>query len=552
MPHNADVFSLAANGHFNLIWVSYFNDTTHLGYTLVVNRDLSIIILPPTQVITGGTILNLASITELEELFLLYEVQNNYTYDSTIPSHFIQVQAINVSGALGGTRVFARGVGLASKVFVIQGIEYVLTTYQSPYQNTYFLLDLDSNVVNKFAYTNAGGYLTKGLPSVTVINNVAWISYLIKDLIQAVNKNTNVPAGSQVVGVYAQTGVNLIKYTFASDLLTSAEIGLNLNINSGLTLGYDGYSLVEQGFFLYPDSVEATWSSTGGNIAPQPDGITNINAYFYQVTYEWSDNQGNLFRSAPSIPISVTTTGTNVAPPPPGFNGTGSITINIPTLRLSLKNLNNPVKIVIYRWSVGQQVYYQTSSILLPTLNDPTIDSITFIDTNSDAFILGNNILYTTGGVLENIGPPTFDSLFLFDSRLWGIDAEDKNLLWFSKPIIEATPVEMSDLLTFFVSPTIGAQGSTGILRCGAAMDDKLILFKATAINYINGTGPDITGASNGYSPAIFITSTVGCSNQLSIVFQPQGLMFEFASEAGNQIWLLGRDLSTTIYRRPC
>jgi hypothetical protein len=37
----------------------------------------------------------------------------------------------------------------------------------------------------------------------------------------------------------------------------------------------------------------------------------------------------------------------------------------------------------------------------------------------------------------------------------------------------------------------------------------------------------------------------VGCSNQSSIVFQPEGLMFEFASEAGNQIWLLGRDLST-------
>ena len=75
------------------------------------------------------------------------------------------------------------------------------------------------------------------------------------------------------MGYYAQTGVNLIKYTFASDLLTSAEIGLNLNINSGLTLGYDGYSLVEQGFFLYPDSVEATWSAQWA-IAPQPDGIT--------------------------------------------------------------------------------------------------------------------------------------------------------------------------------------------------------------------------------------------------------------------------------------
>ena len=55
-----------------------------------------------------------------------------------------------------------------------------------------------------------------------------------------------------------------------------------------------------------------------------------MNAYFYQVTYEWSDSQGNLFRSAPSIPISVTTTGTNVAPPPPGFNGQVQLQLTFP------------------------------------------------------------------------------------------------------------------------------------------------------------------------------------------------------------------------------
>jgi hypothetical protein len=77
-------------------------------------------------------------------------------------------------------------------------------------------------------------------------------------------------------------------------------------------------------------------------------------------------------------------------------------------------------------------------------------------------------------------------------------------------------------------------------------MDDKAILFKRASISYFNGTGPDNTGSQNGYSQPILITSTLGCSNQQSIVFMPNGLMFEFASEAGNQIWLLGRDLSTT------
>jgi hypothetical protein len=82
-------------------------------------------------------------------------------------------------------------------------------------------------------------------------------------------------------------------------------------------------------------------------------------------------------------------------------------------------------------------------------------------------------------------------------------------------------------------------------------MDDKLIVFKNTASYYINGTGPDITGTNNQYSQPIFITSMVGCSNQHSIVLQPEGLMFEFKSEAGNQIWFLGRNLQTQFIGAP-
>jgi hypothetical protein len=127
------------------------------------------------------------------------------------------------------------------------------------------------------------------------------------------------------------------------------------------------------------------------------------------------------------------------------------------------------------------------------------------------------------------------------------VDAEDNNLLWFSKEVIEATPVEMSDLLTIFIAPTTSAQGNTGPVTAASSMDDKLILFKENAIYYINGIGPDNTGANSQYSDAIFITSTIGCINQQSIVFMPSGLMFQ--SDKG--IWLLGRDLSTNYIGAP-
>lgn len=528
--HVATQMSVTVDQVAGIIWASYYDSGSSMGYSLAVDQNLNLV-LAPTQIISSGTILNITSTAADHIVTVLYEVSNAYSYDSGIPTNYVQSITVTQSGTVGSPLTVLRSVGLASKSFILNKMIYWLATYQSDYQSTYFLSDISGNVISKLAYGNGRGYLPFSLPSVSVTGLEAQVGYLFKDLIQAVNKNTNVPSGNQVVGVYSQLGINLASFTIQTTGVLTAEIGNNLNISGGLLWAYDGYTPVEQGFFLWPDSIEVTSSTTGGSLTAQE--------YFYQVTYEWTDNQGNAFRSAPSIPVSITTTGS-----------TSSNTVNVPTLRLTYK-IANPIKIVIYRWSAGQEAYYQVTSIITPVLNDPTVDQVSFVDTLSDSSILGNNLIYTTGGVLENIGGPAFDSVFIFDDRLFGIDSEDKNLLWYSKQVIEATPVELSDLLTLYVAPNIGAQGSTGPLICGSGMDDKAILFKATAINYIAGTGPDNTGANNQYTQPIFITATVGCSNQKSIVFQPQGLMFEFASKAGNQIWLLGRDLTTQYIGAP-
>ena len=528
--HAAPMISLATDLSSGVVWVSYWSNSTNNGYAVAVDKNMNSV-LAATQIISSVTITNLTSYAQSGSLSFYFGVTNAYGYDSSIPSTYLDKNTISQAGSVESASVVRRSVDLASKAFAINGVVYFLAAYQSPYQPTFYILDSSGHILAQLAYQNGGGYLLHGLPSVNLSGNVASVAYLLKDLVIPVNKNTNVPSGSQTAGVFTQTGISLASFSFLNSNITSAEIGNNLNVSGGFLWGYDGYAPVEQNFFLYPDSVEVQTSTSGGNLA--------ADTYYYQVTYEWTDNQGNAFKSAPSIPVSVTTTG-----------ATSSNTINFPYLRLTYKTAN-PVKIVIYRWSTNQQTYYAITSITTPILNSVTSDAGSFADTLADASILGNPILYTTGGVLENTAGPAFDDVFLFDDRLWGIDSEDKNLLWFSKQVIEATPLEMSQYQTFYVAPNIGAQGNTGPLKCGFAMDDKAILFKASAINYFNGTGPDATGANSQYSQPIFVTSTVGCSNPNSIVFQPQGLMFEFSSQAGNQIWLLGRDLSTSYIGAP-
>lgn len=532
--HSATVMSLCADIQNQVIWATYYNSGTSTGYTLAVDPQLNLLTHFPAQVISTGTILNISTAAKSGTLTVFYETSHT---DNSIQTNFISsLTVIQSSGTVSAATVSLRSVGLASKAFIYSGSIYFLAAYSSPFQPTYFLVSGSVStsaspvIVAKLAYENGGGYLGTGTPLVTVSGSTASVAYLYKDLIEALS-DANSEGTVTVGGVYSQTGVNLVTFEFGSQGLVTSEIGSNLNITGGYLQGYDGYSLTEQGFHIWPSSVQNTaTATTGGHLAAQ--------IYYAQFTYEWTDNQGNAFRSAGSIPVQADLSASMTA--------TNTLTWVVPTLRLTSK-VSNPVKIVGYRWSTAQQTFYQFTSITAPVLNDTTIDSVTIVDTLADSTIVGNNILYTTGGVIEDTGAPASSATTLFDDRLWLVDAEDPNLLWFSKQVIESTPVEMSDLLTVYVAPTIGSQGSTGPVTALGAMDDKLIIFKQDAIYYINGTGPDNAGANSQYSQPIFITASVGCANQRSIVLCPEGLLFQ--SDKG--IWLLGRDLATQYLGAP-
>ncbi len=536
----------ATNPTSPIIYINYWASPT--GHTAAVDQNLNVVLAPVTSIPTV-VLLNLTSAAQNGVCTLFAEVENFYLFDPTLPTNYVEKVTVTQAGTVAAPIISVRSVGLASKAFIIEGAIYYLSVYASPYQTTYFLINGSEStqdapvIAAKVAYGNGGGYLTMGLPSAVTDGDTTHIAYRIKDLIAAVNKDTDVPTGTQVNGIYSQTGINLSNFEFGTEGLDTSEIATDLHITGGLLWMYDGYLPVEHNFLLWPDTDQdlptatATWAATGGSIAAQPDGATNVDTYYVQFTYEWTDNQGNAFRSAPSIPIAVTTTGSG---------NTGIITYNIPTLRLTMKTAN-PVKIVAYRWSVGQQIYYQTTSITAPLLNQTAIDYLTFTDTSSDAMILGNNILYTTGGVVEDVAAPASNILSLFDTRLWLVSSEDPNLLWYSKQVIEATPVEMSDLFTIYIPPTTSTEGTTGPITALAAMDDKLIIFKENAILYISGTGPDNTGANNQFSPPVFITSTVGCTNQKSIVLTPTGLMFQ----SNKGIWLLDRGMNSNYIGAP-
>lgn len=521
-------------GSSQQIYVVYYKAAGTTSSCLVVNANLATL-LAPTVLTTIYAVNNVTCCAAFGgSITYFLEAANTYSYNSVQTNRIVAGGISTFSSS--GFVIIARSVGLASKAFnvVDQTAQAGFTTYflavydatnGSSYktlQPTYFLMQYNGQIVARLAMANAGGYVTTGLPSVTTDERLAYMAYFYKDQIRPINSSQG--GSNSVDGIYSQLGINLVKFDIGNVDQFSAEIASDLHITGGFLWMYDGFIPVEYGFHVYPENLHAANATTGGLQIPQQ--------YYYIAVYEWTDNQGNIFRSAPSLPLSfVVPAGTN----------TNLVTVDVPTLRLTYKS-TNPPKITVYRWSTAQQTYYQMTSIITPILNAPGSDSIAILDGKSDAQILGNEILYTTGGVIENLPAPASQSMTLFKSRLFMIDSEDLNLLWYSKKVIEATPVEMSDLLTLFVPPTTSAQQSTGPCRCLGPMDDKLIIFKDNAIYYLTGDGPDNTGAQNDYGEPVFVTSTVGCNNQRSIVGTPIGIMFQ-AGDSG--IWLLGRDLST-------
>lgn len=524
----ATAMSLAVDtsGGTATIYLTFYDSGTTNGFTATFSYALAAI-LAPTAVITGIDVTTLTSVADSNICTIYYEVNNDYAspYPTSVRTDYIESVTITSSGVVGTPTVFLRSVGLASKAFTdANGNVYLMVVYGETNQPTYFLANDSGTILMRLAYSNGGGYVsTQVLPNVPLVNDIFYFPYMFKDFLATVNKNTNIsPTPSTVNSIYTQTGINAASFSVNTLAQQHAEISSVLNLTGGQLWQFDGVKPVEYGFQVWPENVAIETTTGAGNITAQK--------YYYQFTYEWTDNQGNLYRSAPSVPVSITTT-----------TASSTNTIYVPTLRITSKDSTNPVRIVGYRWSVAQQTYYQFTSITSPTLNDPSVDFVTITDTLADSAILGQTLLYTTGGVLENIAPPASKGIALFKNRVFLIDAENPNQLWYSKQVIQNVPVEMSDLLTLYIAPTTGAQGSTGPTTAISAMDDKLIIFKKDAIYYLTGTGPDNTGANNDFSDPVYITSSVGCDNPNSIVLMPMGIMFQ--SDKG--IWLLGRDLST-------
>lgn len=417
----------------------------------------------------------------------------------------IRTTTVTNSGTAAASSDFLRSVGLASKAWVRNDIAQVLVAHDSTLQSTYFTVTDTGKIIGKHLSTIGGGLTSaSGLPRVSAYGD-------------GVFRTTVLECGklrSESGYVFSLLGVSALQLDYTQDArFSSVVLGDNLHICGGLLQAYDGAQLVEHGFNLFPENLTATPSASGGNIA------TGI--YLYRAVYEWTDAKGQLHRSAPSAPLTVSVTGPS-----------GSVAFSIPTLRLTEKP---DVLMAVYRTVANGDIYYKVTSIASPVQNDKTTDAVTsFTDTLIDADIEANEILYTQGGELDNDAPPGAAIIAAGKNRIFLVD--ERGNFWFSKERVVGDGVAFSLALQKVIPP------DGGDITALAVLDDKVIVFKERRIYAFAGDGPTPTGDQDTFSFPDLVTTDVGCSNTNSIVACSEGLLFK--SLKG--IYLLNRSLSTS------
>lgn len=299
----------------------------------------------------------------------------------------------------------------------------------------------------------------------------------------------------------------------------SLKIADRIFAAAGNVYNISGAGLREAGFFLYPDPIVSFTNAGAGNVA---DG-----AYQYCLVYEFIDDAGNLIESAPSQITSVThAAGSSrqytIVHRIPGW-------ISYPQFRLA-----------VYRTAASGTIFYRTAvgtydlSVSTPT------SPITITDNTSDATLVTNKLLYTTGGTVENIAPPYTQALAFVKNRLWTFEYGSTDTVWFSKEVREGFFPQFSDLLKVQLPRNYGEL--TGI----AGIDDKVIMFKQFGVYVIVGDGPTET-LVGAFSQAQPVSNGVGCINSRSIVETPQGVFFQ--SQEG--IHILDRGMSVQFIGQP-
>ena len=292
--------------------------------------------------------------------------------------------------------------------------------------------------------------------------------------------------------------------------------------NSAAVEAGANYPLHEHGFRSKPEiPVLVEGAAASGSIAP---GVRS-----YVVRFKWIDAGGQVYRSATSTPVAITTA---------NVNSSVSVKFWAPNAG-SIARRYVQAEVLRTPASGTGDIYYRVSQAVYTV--DALAQAVTvFVDSASEATLLAGEP-WEPATELENVAPPALNDVIEHKNRAFGIDAEQPWRIRFSKEYTPGTSVGFTDA---FIVET---PDSTGPIYKLMSMDGHLIAIKKDTIYAWAGDFPDNTGAGE-IPSATALPVGVGSEQPRSVVLTDLGIIF-YSSRRG--FWLLNRSLGVEYIGAP-
>ena len=447
----------------------------------------------------------------------------------------------NVGFGAAPAPTFFQRLGVASRAFDYDGSVYVWMVFagesgaagmgeplglRAQLQNSYFLLRDDGHWTSKAAFDRAGGFApTRGrLPGVTLTSGSTVFSW-------CGNERRIIPLGTDHLG-FAQRAPRDITFTFDSnDARRVARIGQTLYVSGGLVLQYDGVSLLELGFPIYP-WVFATVILGAGQV--------DAGKHSYKSTLRFQNATGEQERS---------TTATGEQP-----TVGASQFVQITTVPLDITRKTAPrseVAIELWRTKANptddDDFYLVTSkdpgvltgnNCYIPNIPNGSVP--TFNDNFTDANLTTKEANPENGARLPSLCPSGARLIAASDTRVFlaGI-SDDPHRVFYSLLRGDGQIVSFNAALVFDV-PRDG-----GDITAIAYRNETLTVYRQSAIYEFPGEGFDNIKQGSNFGPARIVSLDVGAISQETVAHGPFGQIFKskkgwFVNRGGGAVEYIG------------
>lgn len=410
-----------------------------------------------------------------------------------------------------------------SKPFVANGAIYLpafigsLVNADPNLQCTWLLLDSSGEVVGRALYGTMGLWRPHDAtgrnfsvtpPSVSASSGKIHIPVLERGQLAF--------DGGASVNV-TPVGVTDLELDF-SPFFSTARVGGAQFFAGAMLAQYDGQRSTEAAFHCFPEGLSTALVASGS--------LTGT--YQYCALYEWTDAAGQRHQSAPSIAVTATPSAQNV-------------TVTVPSLSITART---GVTVVLFRTVNNGSTFFRLNSAASALSNTPTTAhsaTVNYTDSATDASIEANEILYTTSGAFENVGPGPCSAVAAHQGRLWMVGLEDGSEFRYSQAVVNGQGLQFSDALSDRIPQGSGDLSAIGVL------DDKVVLHTPRPKFVVFGQGPAVDGTQNGYSTPQLLPSAHGCVDQRSLCNISSGQVYQ----SSRGLYLLNRGLGDEYIGSP-